>query len=334
MWLDPTPNPERATCPPLRHLDTTCGVASDLNGGKKHDSGSQQKEEVRRAAATMMLPASSSSSRSRLEARYKELFNVALPQKAKEKQWPISLNHCLMRVALDHYCGRCWYEKWDQRKGALSSMTTDDLGGVIRVAERMLSDGGDGGAGFVGDLHRKSLEHRGKTAGHERLNKEESRQQGEPSSSSQPQQQQQPWWRHRPRPECDHPDDTRFPKESPLTASLHPNLPGQGTVENFITQEEEAAILAWLDGDEGGGHTWRSSTFNGPHRSKRWGVLTDLKLRKLSAAERPIPEVLHPVIRRMRKIQNVACMKDFRPNEANAIEYKRERGGLSRCPLR
>ena len=58
-----------------------------------------------------------------MEKKYRTLFNEELPAVAKAQKWPIYLNHCLMRVVLDNYCGKCWYEHWDQKKGALKSMT-------------------------------------------------------------------------------------------------------------------------------------------------------------------------------------------------------------------
>ena len=143
-------------------------------------------------------PQPPSSSRGQLEARYKDLFNVALPDKAMEKQWPISQNHCLMRIALDHYCGRCWYDRWDQRKGAMASMSTAELQGVIQVAERMLQDGGQGGAGFVGELHRRSLAYRGKGLA-EKTHEEPHGNPTRHRPSLQPQ--QQPWWCRKPKRE-------------------------------------------------------------------------------------------------------------------------------------
>ena len=45
-----------------------------------------------------------------------------LPAAARaEKGWPIRLDHCFMRVALDNSFGQCWYEVLDQRKGAVKS---------------------------------------------------------------------------------------------------------------------------------------------------------------------------------------------------------------------
>jgi len=107
---------------------------------------------------------------------------------------------------------------------------------------------------------------------------------------------------------------------------MHPQLPGQGTVESFISEEEEASILEYLDGDEGHSYSWRHGFFNGPAYRKTWGVTTDLKTRKCGEPQRSMPEVLFPIIRRMRRIRNIPCMKTFRPNEANAIDYRRSQG--------
>jgi hypothetical protein len=105
---------------------------------------------------------SASSSRPSLESRYKLLFNTTLPQIAKQKKWPVYLNHCLMRIALDNYCGKCWYDRWEQKKGAMKSMSDEELKGVLAIAERMKTDGGEGDGGWVGDMNRKSLAWRGK----------------------------------------------------------------------------------------------------------------------------------------------------------------------------
>ena len=63
-----------------------------------------------------------------------------------------------MRVALDHYCGKCWYDHWDQKKGALKSMADSEVEGVLAVAARMQKEGVD----FVSEINRNSLAFRGK----------------------------------------------------------------------------------------------------------------------------------------------------------------------------
>jgi len=106
----------------------------------------------------------------------------------------------------------------------------------------------------------------------------------------------------------------------------HPELPGQYVVENFISQDEEATILSFLDSDEGCAHAWKLGHFNGPARRKMWGVRTDLKKRTFAEPEYTMPQVLLPVIRRMRTVSGTNVMASFYPNEANAIDYRRHHG--------
>ena len=146
-----------AHCSPssfVRHLDADCS-SQPTSTSKVGESRIQQQAKQLQQQAVV-------GERQPLEARYKELFNVVLPKKAKAQGWPIHLNHCLMRVALDHYCGECWYNRWEQRAGALASMACSDLEGVIGIAEKMGREGGDGSQGFIVEINRKSLEYRRK----------------------------------------------------------------------------------------------------------------------------------------------------------------------------
>ena len=97
-------------------------------------------------------------SRQRLEKEYKQLFNVELPATAKAGRWPVYMNHCLMRVALDGYWQCCWYEKLDQKRGALASMTVPQIENVIAIGQRMLEEGRP----YVTELNLRSLAYRGK----------------------------------------------------------------------------------------------------------------------------------------------------------------------------
>jgi len=105
-----------------------------------------------------LKPINLSRSRAELEMDYKELFNVTLPNIAKYENWPIRLNHCFMRVALDTYWQCCWYDKLDQKKGALKSMTVPQIENVIVVGQKMTTKG----KSYVIDLNRQSLFYRGK----------------------------------------------------------------------------------------------------------------------------------------------------------------------------
>merc|ERR1712187_371264 len=97
--------------------------------------------------------------RNELEERWYSLMRTELPATAKaERGWPIQLDHCFMRVALDNYFGKCWYEVLDKRQGAVKSMSDNQLAGAIVVAERLLQGGRD----VVITMNQKSLKLRGK----------------------------------------------------------------------------------------------------------------------------------------------------------------------------
>lgn len=111
-----------------------------------------------RSLSAPPLALSSESRRSRLESEYKTLFNVTLPEVARSKHWPIHLNHCLMRVALDAYWQCCWYDRLDQKKGALKSMSVPQIENVIVVGKRMAAEG----KAYVTRLNQQSLAYRNK----------------------------------------------------------------------------------------------------------------------------------------------------------------------------
>merc|ERR1719217_1336712 len=97
--------------------------------------------------------------RKALEDRWYALMRQELPGAARaEGGWPIQLDHCFMRVALDNYFGKCWYEVLDKQKGAVKSMSDSQLSGAIKVAEGMLQRGRDAVVG----LNEASLRFRGK----------------------------------------------------------------------------------------------------------------------------------------------------------------------------
>ena len=82
-----------------------------------------------------------------------------LPAAARaEKGWPIRLDHCFMRVALDNFFGQCWYDVLDQRKGAVKSMSDAQLKGAVVVAEAMLKNG----KSLVVEMNMESLRFRKK----------------------------------------------------------------------------------------------------------------------------------------------------------------------------
>ena len=74
---------------------------------------------------------------------------------------------------------------------------------------------------------------------------------------------------------------------SPREARLEPHgaLGGLFLATDFLSADEEAALLAWCDAQRPG---WKLRNFNGPARGQRWGVVTDLKLRTVHAGD-PMP---------------------------------------------
>lgn len=58
-------------------------------------------------------------------------------------------------------------------------------------------------------------------------------------------------------------------------------------------------------------------------RGKRWGAEMDLGRRTVQQGNVPLPSKLNALIERM---QSVGLLRDFRPNEANAIDYCKSKG--------
>lgn len=99
-------------------------------------------------------------------------------------------------------------------------------------------------------------------------------------------------------------------------------LPGLFIYENFITEEEEAAIIAALD-EESVTLPWKASNFNGPHFGKRWGVHCNLRDRRVGEAENPLPDFVTATL--LPKLQQLQPMATIVPNEANAIDYRKDK---------
>jgi alkylated DNA repair dioxygenase AlkB len=105
-------------------------------------------------------------------------------------------------------------------------------------------------------------------------------------------------------------------------------IPGLFIYEDFITEEEEAFILAQLDGTEDA-HVneflpWKPGSFNGTSLGKRWGVHCNLRDRKVGAAENPLPHFVRELL--FPKLKQIRPMGSSIPNEANAIDYRRKAG--------
>ena len=104
-------------------------------------------------------------------------------------------------------------------------------------------------------------------------------------------------------------------------------IPGLYVYEDFITEEEESLILKnCVNVGRGVLPPWKMCRFNGKHIGKRWGVHCNLRDRRVDAPQHPLPSVLQDIVfPKLRKL-NLPAMKNFSPNEANAIDYRRHEG--------
>ena len=82
----------------------------------------------------------------------KFLANEALPKLAKERGWPITENHCFLRIAYDNLFGKCWYEVLNKKKAVLKQLDLDQMDKVIEIL-RSIPDN-------LEDLNKKSLSFR------------------------------------------------------------------------------------------------------------------------------------------------------------------------------
>eukprot|EP00898_Chlorokybus_atmophyticus_P005512 jgi/Chlat1/5962/Chrsp4S06185 len=108
----------------------------------------------------------------------------------------------------------------------------------------------------------------------------------------------------------------------PTTAVGSPHhVKGHRLLMDFITPKEEQCIIEYLDADRS--NPWRSSSWNGQHQRKAYGVVVSLTKRTVDAPLRQIPHVLQPIMARFRELPG---LESFYPNEVNANEYMRSRG--------
>eukprot|EP00977_Amphora_coffeiformis_P011652 scaffold2804_cov181-Amphora_coffeaeformis.AAC.20 len=125
-------------------------------------------------------------------------------------------------------------------------------------------------------------------------------------------------------------EDEQETKESQLCFLTHHRepIPGLFVFDNFITQEEEAQILAELDNNDETSSSsflsWRPANFNGLHFGKRWGVHCNLRDRKVSEPENPLPPFMKSIL--LPALAKIRPMANIQPNEANAIDYRRKLG--------
>jgi alkylated DNA repair dioxygenase AlkB len=128
-----------------------------------------------------------------------------------------------------------------------------------------------------------------------------------------------PWWKQTKQRK------TRI--DDPISPTSEP-LPGLLLFEGFITEKEEASILAELDGScpeyRHEFLPWKQSSFNGPNKGKRWGVHCNLRDRRVTSPENPMPHFFDSIV--LQKLKRVVSMAGCIPNEANAIDYHRKQG--------
>ncbi|MBE7180593.1 MAG: hypothetical protein INR71_05165 [Terriglobus roseus] len=92
-------------------------------------------------------------------ARFKLLTEQLLPSRAREKRWPLRLDHCFKRVCLDHAFQDVWYHHLN--KPAERHIAGAPLDRALRCAEELLDDDGS----LLRKRNEESLRWRGKLRG-------------------------------------------------------------------------------------------------------------------------------------------------------------------------
>jgi hypothetical protein len=85
--------------------------------------------------------------------RWSALVNDILPKMASQHHWPISQNHCFMRVCLDKAVGSPWHNF--VKRPASRHMTDNQLRSAIAVAEQVVE-----APALLPELNRQSIEYR------------------------------------------------------------------------------------------------------------------------------------------------------------------------------
>ena len=79
----------------------------------------------------------------------KFMVNEALPKLATKHRWPVTENHCFLRIAYDNLFGRPWKEVLNSKKPALHQLNEDQVEQVIEILKRFPDE--------IDKLNRKSL---------------------------------------------------------------------------------------------------------------------------------------------------------------------------------
>jgi hypothetical protein len=93
------------------------------------------------------------SPRDALISRWLLLTHQVLPDMARQHDFPISRNHCFMRVCLDASLGAPWHKS--VKRPALRHMTDGQLAQAVAMAERIVE-----APSLIFELNRRSIEQR------------------------------------------------------------------------------------------------------------------------------------------------------------------------------
>ncbi|KWV93279.1 hypothetical protein [Erythrobacter sp. YT30] len=97
----------------------------------------------------------SDNERDALTERWFALTRQTLPSLAKERDWPVDLDHCFMRILLDNAFGGAWREFVDPP--AYRNAPLDILKRAMEIGEEIAACEAD-----IWELNRRSLKWRGK----------------------------------------------------------------------------------------------------------------------------------------------------------------------------
>lgn len=95
--------------------------------------------------------------RAALAATWNNLVRDKLPNMATHNNWPISLDHCFMRVCLDTVCGQPWHLAI--KRPAIRHLTDEQLKRAMEVAQGLILD-----PASLDTLNRQSIEWRRQAA--------------------------------------------------------------------------------------------------------------------------------------------------------------------------
>ena len=94
--------------------------------------------------------------RARLEAEWLTLTRQTLPALAQARRWPVSADHCFMRILLDAVHEGRW-DRTVQGRPAYKHIETERLAAAVMLAGRVVADEAD-----LRTLNAQSLAWRGK----------------------------------------------------------------------------------------------------------------------------------------------------------------------------